>query len=304
MNMLSALRNTLALLMLLALPAAAAAQDAAKNAQRQQAEQAAEQLEKPLYSPFIERYVLDELKSLRTELLTTRAEFVDQFSQRQLKLADHAVTYSTDTVTYFFYLVAGASSLLLLVGWTSIRDIKEKALAMTDQEVTKLVARYEKRLSSVEKQLSLKEQAITENKDALEKTNEIHSLWLRASQEVTVESKIQIYDQILKLRPDDVEALTYKADAVLELDEPLWATNLCTQALTIDDQNGHAFYQLACASACLKQLDEAQAQLEKAAAINPSYIDSAQQDPLLRPLRESGQLARLSQQLHPKADDS
>ncbi|WP_051252942.1 TPR end-of-group domain-containing protein [Ferrimonas kyonanensis] len=252
------------------------------------------QLEKPLYSPFVERYLLDEVKSLRTELQAQRSEFISELNKKQMALASHSVTYATDTVTYFFYLVAGASSLLVLVGWTSIRDIKDKALTMTDQEVTKLISRYEKRLKSVEEKMNAKEKLISENKSELERTNEVHSLWLRASQEVSEEQKITIYDQILQLRPDDVEALTYKADSALELREPKWAINLCRQALQIDPENGHAFYQLACASSALGELEEASQHLQRAIEISSDYLGYADTDPQLLPLAESGRLTGLT----------
>ncbi|BDY05174.1 tetratricopeptide repeat protein [Ferrimonas sp. YFM] len=267
---------------------------AAPLTEEQEVRDSVSQLDKPLYNPFVERYLLDEVKSLRTELQAQRTEFIGELNKKQMALANHSVTYATDTVTYFFYLVAGASSLLVLVGWTSIRDIKDKALTMTDQEVTKLINRYEKRLKSVEEQMNAKEKLISENKSELERTNEVHSLWLRASQEVSEEQKITIYDQILQLRPDDVEALTYKADSALELSEPKWAINLCRQALQIDPENGHAFYQLACAASALGELEEASLHLQRAIDISPDYLGYADTDPQLRPLVESGRIAGLT----------
>ena len=62
-------------------------------------------------------------------------------------------------------------------------------------------------------------------------TQEIQSLWFRAQRDSSPACKITVYDAFLKLRADDCEALTYKADAVLELNEPQWAINLCQQAL-------------------------------------------------------------------------
>ncbi|GAA5189635.1 hypothetical protein GCM10025772_12480 [Ferrimonas gelatinilytica] len=274
-----------------------APEDAIQAEAQHRLEQRVETLEAPLYTPFIERYLIDEVKSLRTELQGQRAEFLSTLNERELRLANHSVTYATDTVTYFFYLVAGVSSLLVLVGWTSIRDIKEKALVLTDQEVTKLISRYEKRLNSVEEQLSAKEVLITANAEALEQTNEVHALWLRASQEFSEEAKIAVYDQILKLRPDDVEALSYKADAVLELGEPKWAANLCHQALQQVPDNAHALYQLACACACLKQLDDASRYLEQAITLSPEYLDSARKDPQLKPLEQGGQLNQIAENL-------
>ena len=51
---------------------------------------------------------------------------IQQIVDRELSTADRAVSYATDTVTYFFYLIAGATSILLLVGWTSIHDMKKR----------------------------------------------------------------------------------------------------------------------------------------------------------------------------------
>lgn len=248
--------------------------------------EAVDKLEQPLYSPFIERYVLDELKQLRVELAAQKAEFIQMVVDREHSSVDRAVTYATDTITYFFYLIAAASSILVLVGWTSIRDIKERVHTLADEEINRLVRQYEARLASIEQQLSQKSQHIEENSEKIAATNEIQSLWLRAGQETNTATKIQIYDQILVVRPDDCEALTYKADAVLELGEPQWASNLCHQALHIDPENSHAFYQLACANTVMGNLDEAVRYLGDVLRHTESYRQDIIDDPVLMPLHE------------------
>ena len=247
----------------------------------QRAQERVDKLQEPLYSPFVERYVLDELKQLRKDLAAQRVELTEEVIDRQISAADKAITYSVDTVTYFFYLIAGVSSLLVLVGWTSIRDIKEKVHSLANEEISKLVNQYEERLRSIEEQLSEKTRHIEHNRDEIELTREVQSLWLRAGREQTPASKIAVYDQILSLRKDDGEALTYKADAVLELGEPQWAINLCLQALDIDNENGNAYYQLACAHAYLEQWEEAVAYLDKALDKSPAYRDEAMEDSAL-----------------------
>jgi hypothetical protein len=79
-------------------------------------------LEEPLYTPFIERYMLDELKALRTEMFLQKNDLQKQILDREHQSVDRAVTYATNTVTYFFYLVAAASSILVIVGWTHIHS--------------------------------------------------------------------------------------------------------------------------------------------------------------------------------------
>lgn len=269
--------------------------------QYEQAQTHVKQLEQPLYSPFVERYVLDELKQLRTDMATQRVELLQQVVDRHVESVDKGVTYATNTITYFFYLIAGVSSILVLVGWTSIREIKERMGTLADEEVRKLVSVYEARLHGIEKQLTQKTQHIDANREEIERTQEVHSLWLRAGQENATANKIAIYDQILTTKPGDVEALTYKADAVLELGEPQWAINLCQQALATDSDNAHAFYQLACAHTVLHNFDEAVHYLHETLLRADSYRTEIAQDKVLLPLAE---LPAFKELLGPRTSDA
>jgi len=241
-------------------------------------------LEKPLYSPFVERYVLDEIKQLRIDQAKSKQELLQQILDREHNSVDRAVAYATDTVTYFFYLIAAATSVLVLVGWTSIRDIKERVHSLADEEISKLIHEYEARLEMIEEQLQQKTQHIDENREEIELTQELQSLWLQAQQDDSPSNKITIYDEILKIRRDDCDALTYKANAVLELNEPQWAANLCHQALKIDPENSRAFYQLACAYTAMEQFEEALHFLTEALNRRESYLESIQDDPALQAL--------------------
>ncbi len=241
-------------------------------------EEVVETLEAPLYTPFVERYVLDELKQLRLEQAQTKNELIQQILDREHQSVDRAVAYATDTVTYFFYLIAAATSVLVLVGWTSIRDIKERVHSLADKEISRIIDEYEQRLAGIEAQLTQKTKHIEENREEIELTQDIQSLWLRAQQEASPTNKIKIYDEILKLRHDDYEALTYKADAVLEINEPQWAANLCHQALKIDSENAHAFYQLAGAYAAMEQEEDAMHYLHRAVQQESSYREQIASD--------------------------
>lgn len=256
----------------------------AKTDDADKAKKIVESIDKPIYSPFIERYVLDELKQLRMEQAAAKQELIQQIVDREHQSVDRAVAYATDTVTYFFYLIAAATSVLVLVGWTSIRDMKERVHTLADEEISKLIHEYEKRLATIEKLLQQKTRHIEENREEIELTQEIQSLWLRAQQDSSPANKISIYDDILKLRHKDCEALTYKADAVLELNEPQWAANLCHQALKIDPDNSHAFYQLACAYTAMEQYEEALKFLAEAIKRRDSYLEEIRDDAVLKPL--------------------
>ncbi|WP_018275511.1 hypothetical protein WKI13_05895 [Teredinibacter turnerae] len=254
--------------------------------EEKRAEAVVSELNAPLYTPFIERYVLDELKSLRTEQAATKQELLQKILDREHSSVDRAVRYATDTVTYFFYLIAGVSSVLVLAGWTSIRDIKDRVHSLADEEISKVVAEYENRLAAIEAQLQQKTLHIEENREEIELTQQVQSLWLRAQQDSSPAGKIAVYNQILKIKPADCEALTYKADAVLELGEPQWAIDLCHRALEITPDNGFAHYQLACSYAQLAMPDEALVSLARAISIRGLYAKEACEDPALQPLKD------------------
>ncbi len=249
-------------------------------------EQEIPELEDAMYTPFVELYLLEETKALRTELQNTRAELIEKVVDKELSVADKTMSYATDTVTYFFYLIAGATSILVVIGWNSIRDMRNQLTSLAEKRVNELVVEYETRLKSIEEQLQQKSDIIHKNQAEIERTNEVHSLWLKASQETSQQNKIAAYDRILDLRPDDVEALSFKADAVLEMQEPLWAISLCQRALKLDPENGHAHYQLACACAEIGRWDDAVTDLAKAVEISDAYRDDASVDPSFARLQE------------------
>ncbi|MDF0749566.1 tetratricopeptide repeat protein [Marinobacter sp. 71-i] len=269
------------------------AQEPGENLTAEDVQQRIDTAEKPMYTPFVELYLLEETKALRKEMMNTRAELIEKVVDKELSVADKTMSYATDTVTYFFYLIAGATSILVVIGWNSIRDMRNQLTSLAEKRVNELVVEYEKRLEFIEDQLRQKSDIIHQNQAEIERTNEVHSLWLKASQETSQQNKISAYDTILDLRPDDVEALSYKADAVLEMQEPLWAISLCQRALKLAPENGHAHYQLACAYAEIGRWDDAVSTLQKAINISEAYKDDASVDPSFEQLRDHESFRKL-----------
>ena len=222
----------------------------------------------PVISQFRENWILGELRSLRQDMMEYRNDMNRIVTDRELEVADKAMGYATNTVTYFFYLIAGAASILALVGWSTIRDLKDNIRVYAEKEMSRLTVEYESRLADLEQELRRKSRTITENQEEIERTNEIHSLWLKATKETSYKEKIELYDRILELRPDDPEALAWKADAALELGEQRWALSLCDRVLEVDEDNAHALYQRACAWAGLGETENALRDLRQAVAIS------------------------------------
>lgn len=250
-------------------------------------------LDEPLYNPFVERYVLDELKSLRTDIQEQRTEFATRLAATELGASDRAVNYATSTINNIFYIIAAAASILALVGWSSIREVRHKLNEIIEQKVSNISQDYEERLIALEHKLKDRTERIIAAQEEISRTNTLHSLWMRAGLEATHQAKIAVYDQILAISPSDVEALTYKADEVLELGEAQWALNLCDKALSISPDYPYAHYQRACANSTLENLDQAFEDLRIAVELSSTYIDEAKSDRSLENLRLNGMLEEL-----------
>ena len=250
-------------------------------------------LTEPMYNPFIERYVIDELKDLRTDMMQMHVDLTKEVTNRDISLTTRAVSYVTDTVTYFFYLIAGISSVLVILGWNSIRDIKAKVHDLADTKVSAVIDVYEQRLAKLEEELNKKSKGINNAQKQIVQHQDIHSLWLKAGQETLLNNRMNIYDQILDMDPFNTEALTYKADLALEMEEPQWAINLCNQALHIDPQNRHAFYQLAGAFSVLNQPTEALENLQRSVEGTDVLADEIISDPVFKNLLDNKEFKKL-----------
>lgn len=238
--------------------------------------------------------MLDELKALRTEMATFQVKVTDEIVQKELNVADKAMNYASVTVTYFFYLLAGAASVLAMVGWQSLRELKKTARDYAETEMRKITHTYEHKLKQIERELQRKTKVIAENYREIERFQEIHGLWLRASQEQSPQAKMEIYDQILDIKPGDLDAMTHKADAALMMDERQWALSLCNRVLQVDQENAHALYQRACAHAGVGHEEQALSDLELAVKNNVHLKDVAAEDEEFEPLRQHPRFIELT----------
>ncbi len=158
----------------------------------------AEEQQAPAYSetpildrPLMERYILDELKALRQDQQDLERRVITQMTDRELSVADKAMNYSSVTVTYFFYVIAGVASLVALIGWQSLREVKHNTREMADKRLNKIAQEYEKKFLVLERDLKRKTRIITENNKEIEIINEIHNLWLRAQSVQTPDQRIE-----------------------------------------------------------------------------------------------------------------
>lgn len=246
-----------------------------------------------LSKPLIERYILDELKSLRVEQEQFKATVQTTVAKGQMDQTDRAARYITDTIGNVFYLIAGATSLLIFAGWNSLRDIRKKTEQIIEERIHEITERYNESFAALQEKLTEQSEKILVNQKKIYDTQLIHSLWMRANLETNLQSKIEIYDEILEVNAMDAEVYAYKADAVLDLDEFEWALNLSNKALEIDPEYGYAFWQRACANAQLGNKSEAIIDLKTALRISPNLKEETVHEPSFEPLTELDEFKRL-----------
>jgi tetratricopeptide (TPR) repeat protein len=223
----------------------------------------------PLYEPFIERYILDELRSLRNEQEQFKAVVSEKVAHARIDATDRSVKYTTDTVNNIFFIITAAGSLLVIIGWRSLNDIKQNVEKIVENKITDITDRYQERLNNLEAKAQKRADQIIDAQEEISRTNTLHSLWMRANLDTNPQNKITILDEIIELNPNDVEATTHKAEAVLELGESEWALNLSNTAIKYDADYGYAYWQRGCSYAELGDKDNALADIKTALDKSP-----------------------------------
>ncbi|WP_252509604.1 tetratricopeptide repeat protein [Thalassospira sp. TSL5-1] len=241
----------------------------------------------------MERYLLDEIKSLRTDMQGMRTELMREVVNRQLEAIDKAISYSSNTVTYFFYFVAAVGALLTMLGWQSLRELKSSVRSLADTELRRLSDEFETRLSALEEELRQKSQVINENQREIERTQSLHAYWLQANQVSNPRSKIEIYDRMLEMSPGDPEVMAYKADAALMLGERDWALSLCNRLLAEAPESANGHYQRACANAGLGFREAALADLQRAVELSDAMRQPAWSEEEFENLRDMPEFSEI-----------
>ena len=279
------MKRVLTIVILLSITLFAQPQQLDKELMDKEALKQIQKLEEPLYNPFIERYIIDEIKDLRMQQQQLKVDVADRITTSRLDVSDRAMTYVTNTVNNIFFMLTAIGSLVALLGWKSVKDIRQQTKVIVEQRVEKILQDYEKKLEDIEATMQKRSRQILQNQERINKSNQVHALWRRSQLEDNIQAKVDIYDQILAVDSQNVEALTYKADAVLDLGEKEWALNLCNQALEIDNNYAYSFWQRACVNAELENIENAISDIAKAIELSPSLINDIQTEKSFHPIR-------------------
>ncbi|MFT7003233.1 MAG: tetratricopeptide (TPR) repeat protein [Sulfurimonas sp.] len=246
-----------------------------------------------LAKPLMERYILDDLKDLRVQNMKLRNDLEKRISRAEVEQTDRAAAFITQTIGNIFYLIAAAMSVLVFSGWNSLRDIRSKTESIVEGRLNEITKKYNTEMQSLQEAMTLQSEKVLDNQNKIYNTQYIHSLWMRANLETNIQSKIDIYDEILKLNENDAEAFAYKADAVIDMDEYEWALNLSNKAIEIDPDYGYAYWQRSCANAALSNNKDAITDLAIAIEKSPNLNDEIDNEKLFENLKNTEEFKEL-----------
>jgi len=128
-----------------------------------------------------QRFILTELKELRIQLESTRRELNQELNERELATVDRALSYSGNTVNFLWLIITMAVTWFWLVGWRTMKDVRENLTTNFEREVQKRVKAEQKKLEEFmrkfEKDQLEQSQDILKNQEYIQKKQEAGYIW-------------------------------------------------------------------------------------------------------------------------------
>ncbi len=231
-----------------------------------------------------QRFILNELKELRIQLESTRRELNEELNQRELATVDRALSYSGNTVNFLWLIITMAVTGFWLVGWRTMKDVRENLTTNFEKEVQKRVKAEQRKLEEFMKKFEQDQlqqsQDILKNQEFIQQKQEAWYLWSQYNREENPSSKLDLLEKIafIGLEEDEILIHTEKSGIYLEL--ALWdkVIESADKWLEISGDNTTLLYNKASALVMLEQKDEAVKVLSNVIWVNPSMKDEILED--------------------------
>lgn len=237
-------------------------------------------------APLTERFILDEVKDLRVKYEQLRREFTQELVTKEFDFAERAISYSANTVSYFFFFITMAGVLLAIFGWQTLKDVKNSAKQIVEREVEKMMSEYRERFERIEDDLTQKGEEIVHNQEEIERTQEMSTLWLRVNRETDERKKLELLDEILEYDPDNDDVYVMKSGSCLRLNLPEMALEFSNKAIELNSSNSRAFYNRAKAQVKMDMHTEALSDLRYACTLSQGLLERAENDDSFKPLKK------------------
>lgn len=239
-----------------------------------------------------QRFILTELKELRIQLESLKREINEDLNARELATVDRALSYSGNTVNFLWLIITMAMAGFWLVGWKTMKDVRENLTANFEKEVQKNVRSQQKKLEEfMEKfeadQLSQSAE-ILKNQEYLHKKQEAAFYWSQFNREDDSVKKLELLDKVASvwMENDEIFILLEKASIYIGL--WLWdkALEAAQKWLDIESENTSLLYSKSQALVMLEDKEEALKVVNNILVIKPWMLEEFVEDAIFENLKE------------------
>ena len=211
------------------------------------------------------RFILTELKELRSSQEQLKREIFVEIQKRELETVDRALSYSANTVNFFFVFLTIVIMWFWIVWWRTLWDIKKSTKESMDRETSKIISNFQKKI------------------EELELEQKVNILWRQFNILDSDKEKMSILDRIYYIKPEsqyvsiersNVYLSMWLYDKVLELSEWIISSERAKH-------QPQAYFNRTCAYALLEEDNNAIDSLTHLLNLAPDYKDSVLESPYL-----------------------
>ncbi len=223
-----------------------------------------------------QRFILSEIKELRTELERTRRELNIELNNRELETVDRALSYSGNMVNFLWLIMTMAVTGFWLVGWRTMKDVRDNLKENFQKEVQKSVSIQQKNMeefmSTFKDEQLLQSTQLLKNQEKIKKKQEASYLWSQYNREEDMVTRLEILESIDALSLEENNLFIFVERANVYVIIALWdkALENAEYWLELSSENTSLLLSKAQALIMLEETEEALKVMNNIIVIKPS----------------------------------
>jgi len=214
----------------------------------------------PTELDWTERFILSEQKEIRIDVERLRREIYQEIHEMELSTVDKALSYSSNTLNYFFIFLTIIITALGVIGWRTLADTKKVIKENMEKEVQKTVFKFQKKI------------------EHLEKSQEINILWRQYYSSESNNDRLEYLKKLEDLTNYSMLTMIERSNVYIDMEEYEKVISICNDILEEDQDTTQALYNRGFAYAGLDDDDKSLEDLNYLLKISPDYEDTIKED--------------------------
>lgn len=231
-----------------------------------------------------QRFILTELKDLRIDFERHQRDIMQIVNNKELTTVDRALSYSWNTVNFLWLLMTMAVTGFGLVGWKTMKDVRENLTANFEKKMQLEVWAQQKQLEEFmqnfqNEQLS-QSREILKNQEQIQHKQEAAFYWSQFNREEDPVVKLELLDKISILAIEEDSLLIFVEKSSIYIILWLWdkALESAEKGLEISSENTGLLYTKAEALVMLDNTEDALKVVNNILVIKPGMKEEILED--------------------------